>query len=250
MLIVLILLCVVFYLKWILLLYYFPIIRKKSRQSYQEWLLEEKKRKENDAPVSPKRRSGIKSILKTLMSVFFYKDGAFSRYIDIQIGLIPSFFVRDFLYKHLFMMKMGKDVVFHYGAEVRNHSCLIIGEGSVIGDRAILDARHGIIIGKNVNLSSNVHVYTEQHDHRDPFFACNSLKQRAVKIDDRAWLGPNTLILPGVHIGEGAVVAGGAVVTKDVAPFSIVAGIPAKIIGNRNRDLRYEFHLRQKAFLY
>lgn len=66
--------------------------------------------------------------------------------------------------------------------------------------------------------------------------------------DDRAWIGPNTIILHSVHIGEGAVVAAGAVVTKDVEPYTIVAGIPAKKVGDRNRDLKYEFNGKYSPF--
>ncbi len=108
--------------------------------------------------------------------------------------------------------------------------------------------RDGIRIGCNVNLSSDVHIYTEQHDHRDPWFRCNSDGSFGVTICDRAWIGPDTTLLPGVTVGEGAVVAAGAVVTGDVAPYTIVAGIPARKIGDRNRDLRYEFTGRPVPF--
>lgn len=60
-----------------------------------------------------------------------------------------------------------------------------------------------------------------------PIFRCTQ-KKRSVVIGDRAWIGSNVTILPNVHIGEGAVCCAGSVVTKDVAPFDIVAGIPAK----------------------
>jgi len=126
-----------------------------------------------------------------------------------------------------------------YGCEFRATEKLTIGQGTVIGDRCLLDARNGIIIGNNVNLSSDVHIFTEQHDHRDPLFRCNSTRDFRVLVDDYVWIGPDTTILPRVHIGKGSVIAAGAVVTHDVPPYTIVAGIPAKKIGERNKDLRY-----------
>lgn len=115
-------------------------------------------------------------------------------------------------------------------------------KGSIIGDRAILDARHGgIIIGKNVNVSTAASFWTEQHDYNDPYFRCTNIKGGTINVKDRAWIGPNVIILHGVTVGEGAVVAAGAVVTKDVPPYTLVGGVPAKVIGKRNEDLRYEF---------
>ena len=63
----------------------------------------------------------------------------------------------------------------------------------------------------------------------------------SVEIDDRVWLGSNVIVLPGVHIGEGAVCCAGCVVTKDVEPYAVVAGIPAKKVGERLQVLKYEF---------
>ncbi len=62
----------------------------------------------------------------------------------------------------------------YWGAEIRDHYKLKIGRGTIIGDHVILDARNGIEIGDNSNFYINVHIWTEQHDHRDPDFACNS----------------------------------------------------------------------------
>ena len=67
-------------------------------------------------------------------------------------------------------------------------------------------------------------------------------RKSSVEIDDRVWLGSNVIVLPGVHIGEGAVCCAGCVVTKDVEPYSVVAGIPAKKVSERSRDLIYEFN--------
>ena len=95
-----------------------------------------------------------------------------------------------------------------------------------------MDARSGLTFGRNVNLSSNVSIYTLQHDHRDPYSRCNEhLRKMSVEIDDRVWLGSNVIVLPGVHIGEGAVCCAGCVVTKDIPPYTVVAGIPAKKVG-------------------
>jgi maltose O-acetyltransferase len=65
-----------------------------------------------------------------------------------------------------------------------------------------------------------------------------------VVIGDRVWIGLRALVLGGVTIGEGAIVAAGAVVTKDVAPYTIVAGVPAVSVGERTRGLRYELDYR------
>ena len=168
-----------------------------------------------------------------------YLDG-FIRYYDYRVSQVPSHHFRSFVYRYIYCMDLAPKVVVYYGAEMREPYKIKIGRGSIIGDRAILDGRNGLEIGENVNFSSNVSIWTEQHDHRDAFFRCDTQKKTPVKIGNRVWIGPNTLILHSVEIGEGAVIAAGAVVTKSVEPYSIVAGIPAKKIGERNKTLKYE----------
>lgn len=168
--------------------------------------------------------------------------GGIERYIIFQVGTIPSVHLRKWIYKSI-GAHVGKNVVFHFRTEIRAASGLYIGKGSIIGDNAILDARCGLTLGDNVNISSNVSIYTLQHDHRDPYFACpNPSKRRMdVVVEDRAWIGSNVIVLPGVTIGEGAVCCAGCVVTKDVEPYAVVAGIPAKKVSERPRVLKYEF---------
>lgn len=150
-------------------------------------------------------------------------------------GGIPSHFLRKSIYR-AFGMQIGDRVSIYGGAEIRRPAWIRIGSGSVIGNGAILDGRLGIEIGENVNFSTGVWIWTVQHDHMDPNFRdCGG----PVKIGDRAWISCRVVVLPGVTIGEGAVVAAGAVVTKDVEPFAIVGGIPAKRIGERPRGLEY-----------
>lgn len=126
---------------------------------------------------------------------------------------------------------------------------VFLSGGAIVGDNVILDARKGLTIGRNVNFSSNVSVYTLQHNHRSPDFSCDfGDRKMSVEIGDRAWLGSNVVVLPGVTIGEGAVCCAGCVVTKDVEPFTVVAGIPAKKVGERPRQLDYIFRGRSCRF--
>jgi acetyltransferase-like isoleucine patch superfamily enzyme len=150
-------------------------------------------------------------------------------------GHVPSHFVRNALYSFA-GLKIGKNAVIYGGAEIRRPEWVAIGPNSIIGNGAILDGRMGIEIGQNVNVSSGVWIWSVQHDHQDPFFADVGGK---VVIGDNAWISCRVVILPGVNIGEGAVVAAGAVITKDVAPYTIVGGVPAKLIGTRNKDIKY-----------
>ncbi len=158
----------------------------------------------------------------------------------LQLGLtvtayIPSIAVRKAILR-LFGAKLGKGVLVYHGFEVRSPWKLTIGDGSVIGNGALLDARGRLELGKNVNLSGEVVILTGQHDYQSPDFAYQT---GPVKIGDRAWLCMRCIVLPGVSIGEGAVVAAGSVVNKDVPPFALVGGVPAKVIGSRNTDLTY-----------
>jgi maltose O-acetyltransferase len=80
-------------------------------------------------------------------------------------------------------------------------------------------------------------IYNSEHDVDSDFFRA---REEDVEIGDYVFIGPRVIILPGVKIGNGAVVAAGAVVTKDVAAFSMVGGVPAKVIGEReNKNPRY-----------
>lgn len=158
-----------------------------------------------------------------------------------QTGKITFHAIRNLLYRHVFRVRMKKNVVIYGGAEIRSPHKLSIGKGSIIGHHAILDARNGIEIGENVNFSTGVWIWTEQHNYNSSDFGCESTRDKKTVIRNRVWLGPRVIVLPGCTIGEGAVVGAGAVVVKDIEPFTINVGIPAKKIGERSRNLTYEF---------
>ncbi len=189
-----------------------------------------------------KEQSSLFKCIKVVMTDF-------TDYYLYRLSKIPSHHIRDFVYRHICGLNLEKKAVVYYGAEIRSPSNIWIGKGSIIGDNSILDGRNGIRIGENVVFASNVRIWTEQHDHRDSWFRCETQRHDPVIIDDRAWIGSHTVILHSVHIGEGAVVAAGAVVTHNVPPYAIVAGVPAKVIGERNHDLRYIMNGSYRHFL-
>lgn len=91
-------------------------------------------------------------------------------------------------------------------------------------------------IGQNVMMGSDVTIITRNHEFRKkdiPMMFQGFQKEKPVYIDNDVWIGDRVIILPGVHVGSGAILGAGSVVTKDVPEFSIVAGAPARIIRNR-----------------
>lgn len=127
------------------------------------------------------------------------------------------------------------------GSEVHAPRLLAIGRDSAIGKHCVLDARGAIKIGRDVNISSHARLQTAKHLVDDPDFAHD---YAPIEVGDRAWIAEGAVVLSDVRIGEGAVVAAGAVVTSDVAPYTIVGGVPARIIRERSRDLRYHLAWR------
>jgi acetyltransferase-like isoleucine patch superfamily enzyme len=170
------------------------------------------------------------------MKAFFVKY-VFS-FLYIYCGIVsklPFHIIRIFLLRCL-GAKIGKRVGLYRGFEVRSPWKLKIMQNTLIGHNSLLDARRGLTIGSNVNLSNEVMIWTLHHDYNSEYF---DNVGAPVFIDDYAWICSRAIILPGVSIGKGAVVAAGAVVNKDIAPYTVVGGVPAKVIAQRNSKLSY-----------
>lgn len=148
------------------------------------------------------------------------------------IGYIPLYFVRRAFYR-LSGVKIGRGSTIHMWCNFFNPSKIEIGEDTIIGDHAFLDGRSLLKIGNHVSIASSVMIYNSEHDINAEDFHANL---DTVTIEDYVYIGARVIVLPGVTIGRGSVVASGAVVTKDVLPLSIVAGIPAKEIGKRKLE--------------
>ena len=139
-------------------------------------------------------------------------------------------------------MNLHKDVRFYTGFHIRNPKGITIESGVNIGPNVLLDGRKGLTIGRNAVIAYDAIIWTLNHDYNDIHF-CG--KGAPVEIGDYAWICSRSIILPGIKIGEGAVVASGAIVTKDVPPYSIAAGVPAKIVGQRERK-KYDYGYRKE----
>ena len=133
--------------------------------------------------------------------------------------------------------KIGKGSTIHMGAKFFEPRGVSIGEDTMVGADCFMDGRDRLKIGDHVDIASEVMIYNSEHDLSSPKFEAIN---EPVIIDDYVFIGPRTIILPGVKIGKGAVIAAGAVVTKDVPDFAIAGGVPAKVIGQRpNKKLNY-----------
>ncbi len=158
------------------------------------------------------------------------------------IAKIPVYAVRHAWYRHVLGMRIGPgsallmDVYLYIRGRARpGRSGITIGRRSVINQQCCLDGRGGLTIGDNVDISPGVWILTDGHDMNDPQFR---EVLAPVTIGNHVWIGSRALILPGVSIGDGAVVAAGAVVTGNVDPYTVMGGVPARPIGIRSRSVK------------
>ncbi len=172
------------------------------------------------------------------------KENYFIRaFIAVTYYLLNHFFLKFTPYwlRHFYMrkvigIKIGSDTSVALGCFFTGYD-ITIGNNTVINRFCYVDGRGPLYIGNNVNISHYTLIQTLTHLTNSPYFHA---QPRAVAIMDHAWIGARAIILPGVTIGEGAVVGAGAVVHRDVPAYAVVAGNPAIEIGKRTRDLRYK----------
>jgi acetyltransferase-like isoleucine patch superfamily enzyme len=157
------------------------------------------------------------------------------------IGRVPSHVLRE-LYLRGYLGAYGSGTSVQMGCSFLNGRKVCFGERNVVNFGCLFDGRrYKIVTGNDVSIGPEASILTLGHDPQSPSF---ELRGGDVVIGNHAWIGYRALILPRLTIGEGAVVAAGAVVTKNVEPYSIVAGNPARVIGQRNRDLKYALNFR------
>lgn len=181
-----------------------------------------------------------KNIKKNKILILFKQ--IFCHYLpNTIVTAIPFYALRNFYYKNIMGIKIGENSSIHMNVFIEGtypkSERLIIGDNVSIGRKTYLDARGGLIIGDNVSISPDVKIITASHE-------ANSSKFEYIKkitiIEEYVWIGTGAIILPGVKIEKGAVIAAGSVVTKDIKKYDIVGGNPAKVIKKRYQKLEYK----------
>jgi acetyltransferase-like isoleucine patch superfamily enzyme len=148
----------------------------------------------------------------------------------------PSNAVRLQYLRLVLGIKVGHETFVHMGCYFEGDR-ISIGDNTVIGRHCHLGGGGGAItIKNNVSITARSYIFGTTHLVDSPTFEAI---YRDVVIEDYAWIGAGAMVLPGVHIGRGAVLGATATATKDVPDFAIYAGVPAREVGNRSRDLHY-----------
>ena len=142
------------------------------------------------------------------------------------------------LFWRLFLGSVGRDVVILGSVRIAGMRGIRLGNHINIHRGCALDGTGGLTIGNYVMIAQDSCIYSAQHRFDD--LAIPMLYQKnelaSTVIEDDVWIGAKAIILAGVRIGRGSIVGAGAVVTKDVTPYSIVGGVPARIIKNRLKN--------------
>jgi acetyltransferase-like isoleucine patch superfamily enzyme len=160
-------------------------------------------------------------------------------------------YVQEHRYRPSQFCSYGQGVHIGAGVSIELPKRMKIGDGVFIGSNCSLDATGGLQLGKCCALAAHTTILTVDHHYQNaesiPYDNVRMLEP--VVIEDCAWIGARACILPGVTVGEGAIVGMGAVVPKDVPPCAIVVGNPARIV--KYRDTKEYHSLKERgAFRY
>jgi acetyltransferase-like isoleucine patch superfamily enzyme len=135
----------------------------------------------------------------------------------------------------LFTKRMGKNAYILDYCHIYNPKGVEIGDYTGINHHTDIGGRGGLRIGNYVMIGPYCQILTAEHEYRNqklPIYL-QPIKCNEVVIEDDVWIGTKVVVLPGVCVGKGAIVGAGSVVTKNVEPYSIVAGVPAKFLKSR-----------------
>jgi acetyltransferase-like isoleucine patch superfamily enzyme len=185
-------------------------------------------------------RSLVYRLIMHLTGAVAIENGVRIRFAD-QVRLARGVYLDQGVYLHACPggISIGENTMVMHGSilHVYNfrrlpHAFIRIGRDSLIGELNVLRGQGGITIGDRVYTSPLVQILAVNHVYDDPErpMVEQGITAEGIVVEDDAWIGAGAIITDGVHIGRGAVVAAGAVVTADVAPHTVVGGVPAKLL--------------------
>jgi len=169
------------------------------------------------------------------------------------VAHLPSFALRRFWYQRLLGIQFGRHSAIHlncylwfYGPGQIRRDGVRIGHNSRINRGCTIDVREGLVVGDNVSVSAESLILTAAGRVGG---GRSRAERKPVVIEDHVWIGVRAIIMPGVRLGRGCVVAAGSVVTADVAPLAVVFGSPARPVGTRAEE-ETEYVLREPFPLF
>ncbi len=172
-------------------------------------------------------------IVAVLRDVYLWYLG----FLNYVVTYVPFPRLRHFLLRRMYFIKIGEGSYLHMGVQYKRPRSIEIGRNTVVNPGVLLDGRISLKIGDNVDIGEQVSFYCGGHDVQSPDYRAF---MEPTTVGNRACIYARAMIIRGVNIGEGAVIAAGSIVTKDIPEYTIWAGVPAKKIGERTRDLHYE----------
>lgn len=146
----------------------------------------------------------------------------------------PFFSFRSSLLR-LFGAEIGRNVHIYSSANIYMPWNLRVGDWAAVGEWVLIYNLGPIVVGSKATISHRAHLCAGTHDYLDPSLP---LLTPGITVCDQAWICADAFIGPGVRVGEGAVVGARAVVTKDVLPWTVVAGNPSRVIKKREMKMR------------
>lgn len=195
----------------------------------------------SDVPIIPPRAS-VPAQVRRFLGTLSPRQ-AFTVWLEQWLGGVgrglPSFLgfgYRYTLYRMLFARLDGFCFIYP-GAYLTHTYGIRAGRNLHVNGGAFFDGRGGLTLGSNVLVGPNAVLLSSQHHWSDPSLpiVLQGHRLAATTIGDDVWIGANVVVTPGVTIADGTVIGAGSVVTSDTAPYTIVAGVPARHIGDRPR---------------
>lgn len=177
-------------------------------------------------------------ILKQISLLIYYSIGRFFPTQPVP-GYKIGYWLRRILIKRI-AKQVGKDVIIKQNAYIGNGEGLFIGDRSQIGQSSRIGKN--VKIGDDVIMGPDVVIMTDSHAFEDidiPINKQGKLETKNVIVGNDVWIGTRVIIMPGVKIGDKAVIGAGSVVTKDIPERSVAAGVPARVIRKRGEKSNY-----------
>jgi maltose O-acetyltransferase len=160
-----------------------------------------------------------------------------------QLLRVPGHRFRHAILRHVVGWEIGDRCALERNIHITARGGVRMGNRCNINHGVLLDGGGGLALGSLVNVSPEALLLTTEHDPESPAFEG---RDRQVVVGDRVWIASRAIVLPGTTIGEGTVVAAGAVVRGDVPPWSIVAGNPARVVKRRSSEAQAELAFYQR----